>query len=109
MVVHMEIKLVIGVKQIKIKDMKFKVINEENNKIIAMNLDIDEARLVARANNRKYKTDIFTISSQLEKPHRNAEEISKVIKREIKELLTNMINQYPNDASLGAAIRESYK
>ena len=109
MVVHMEIKLVIGVKQIKLKDMKFKVINEENNKIIAMNLDIDEARLVARANNRKYKTDIFTISSQLEKPHRNAEEISKVIKREIKELLTNMINKYPRSSYVHSWTYNHYK
>ena len=105
MVVHMEIKLVIGVKQIKLKDMKFKVINDENNRIIAMNLDIDEARKIARAYNKKHKTDIFTISSQFDLPHRNGEEISEVIKR----LLSDMINQYPNDASLGEEIRRLYK
>ena len=40
MVVHMEIKLVIGVKQIKIKDMKFKVINEETKEVVERNLKV---------------------------------------------------------------------
>ena len=100
MVVHMEIKLVIGVKQIKIKDMKFKVINEENDKIMAMNLDIHEARKIARAHNTEHKSDIFTISSQLEV---NMERLLNV--KSIKW----MIKQYPNDADLGAEIRKLYK
>jgi hypothetical protein len=78
-----------------------------------MNLTIDAARELAKKLNTNNKTDIFTINSQFDAgthefmlgPHRNGEEISEVIKREIKELLTDMINQYPNDASLGAAIR----
>ena len=86
-----------------------------------MNLDIHEARKIARSHNAKQNTDMFTINSQLDKPYRaefissakrvahNGEEISEVIKREIKELLTNMINQYPNDASLGAEIRKYNK
>ena len=102
----MVIKPVTGV---KINTMKFKVINERKNRVVAMNLDIHEARKIARAHNAKQNTDMFTINSQLDKPHRNGEEISEVIKREIKELLTNMINQYPNDASLGAEIRKYNK
>ena len=105
----MEIKLVIGVKQIKIKDMKFKVINEEHNRIVGMNLTIDAARKLAKKLNTNNKTDVFTINSQFDPPHRNGEEISEVIKREIKEFLTKMINKYPNDASLGAEIRKLYK
>ena len=101
--------------------MKFKVINERKNRVVAMNLDIHEARKIARSHNAKQNTDMFTINSQLDKPYRaefissakrvahNGEEISEVIKREIKELLTNMINQYPNDASLGAEIRKYNK
>ena len=95
MVVHMVIKLVIGVKQIKIKTMKFKVINDENNRVIAMNLDIDVARKIARAYNKKHKSDIFTINSQLEV--------------NMERLLNDMIKQYPNDADLGAEIRKLYK
>jgi len=86
--------------------MKFKVVNDENKRAVAMDLTIDVARKIARDYNNKHKTDIFTISSQFDPPHRNGEEISGVIKREIKELLTDMINQHPNDASLGAAIRK---
>ena len=86
--------------------MIFKVINDENKRAVATGLTIDVARKIARSYNSKHKTDIFTISSQFDPPHRNGEEISGVIKREIKELLTDMINQHPNDASLGAAIRK---
>jgi len=86
--------------------MKFKVINEEHNRIVGMNLAIDAARELAKKLNTNNKTDIFTINSQFDPPHRNGEEISEVIKREIKELLTNMIKKHPNDASLGAEIRK---
>jgi len=92
--------------ELKQNTMKFKVINDENKRVVAMNLTIDVAREIAKAYNTKHKTDIFTINSQFDQPYKNGEEISEVIKREIKELLTDMINQYPNDASLGAAIRE---
>tara|TARA_R100001143_G_scaffold62201_2_gene64841 strand:- start:130 stop:405 length:276 start_codon:yes stop_codon:yes gene_type:complete len=91
--------------------MKFKVINERTKEVVGSGLAIHGAREVARKYNVTEKVDYFYIKEQkeLDKPHNNGEEISKVIKREINELLTNMINQYPNDASLGAAIRKSYK
>ena len=99
--------------------MKFKVINDENNRIIAMNLTIDVARKIAKAYNKKNETDIFTINSQADyvarsgknhgSPYKNGEEMSEVIKIEIKQFLAEMIKKHPNDASLGAAIRESYK
>ena len=66
-------------------------------------------KVIARSYNTKHKTDIFMISSQFDPPHRNGEEISEVIKREIKEFLTKMINKYPNDATLGAEIRKYNK
>ena len=115
MVVHTEIKHVNGV------NMKFKVINEEHNRIVGMNLTIDAARELAKKLNTNNKTDIFTINSQLDKPYRaefissakrvahNGEEISEVIKREIKEFLDKMMKKYPNDATLGAEIRKYNK
>ena len=94
MVVHMEIKLVIGVKQIKLKDMKFKVINEKTKEIVERNLTIKEARKVAWNLNTSEKVDYFYIS------------LEKDIKlKDIKYL----INKYPNDADLGAEIRRLYK
>ena len=94
MVVHMEIKLVIGVKQIKLKDMKFKVINEKTKEIVERNLTIKEARKVAWNLNTSNKVDYFYIS------------LEKDIKlKDIKYL----INKYPNDADLGAEIRRLYK
>ena len=91
--------------------MKFKVINERTKEVVGNGLAIHGAREVARKYNITEKVDYFYIQEQkeLDKPHRNGEEISEVIKREIKELLTNMINQYPNDASLGAEIRKYNK
>ena len=94
MVVHMEIKLVIGVKQIKLKDMKFKVINEKTKEIVERNLTIKEARKVAWNLNTSEKVDYYYIS------------LEKDIKlKDIKYL----INKYPNDADLGAEIRRLYK
>jgi hypothetical protein len=84
--------------------MKFKVVNERTKEVVGSGLDIHGARVLKRKYNTTEKVDYFWIQEQ--KPHKNAEEISEVIKREIKELLTNMINQYPNDASLGAEIRK---
>ena len=91
--------------------MKFKVINERTKEVVGSELDIHGARVLKRKYNTTEKVDYFYIQEQkeIDKPHRNGEEISKVIKREIKELLTNMINQYPNDASLGAEIRKYNK
>ena len=103
--------------------MKFKVINERTKEVIGSELDIHGARVLKRKYNTTEKVDYFYIQEQkeLDKPYRaefissakrvahNGEEISEVIKREIKELLTTMINQYPNDASLGAEIRKYNK
>ena len=103
--------------------MKFKVINERTKEIVGSGLAIHGAREVAKKYNETEKVDYFYIKEQkeLDKPYRaefissakrvahNGEEISEVIKREIKELLTNMINQYPNDATLGAEIRKYNK
>ena len=94
MVVHMEIKLVIGVKQIKLKDMKFKVINEETKEIVERNLTIKEARKIAWGLNTSNKVDYFYIS------------LEKGI--ELKDI-KYLINKYPNDADLGAEIRRLYK
>ncbi len=87
--------------------MKFKVINERTKEIVGSGLAICAAREVAKKYNNIEKVDYFYITEQ--KLPKNGEEISKAIKREIKELLTKMINQYPNDASLGAEIRRLYK
>ena len=90
----MAIKLVNGVKQIKQKTMKFKVINEETKEIVERNLTIKEARKVAWSLNTSNKVDYFYIS------------LEKDIKlKDIKYL----INKYPNDADLGAEIRRLYK
>ena len=89
--------------------MIFKVINDENKRAVATDLTIDVARKIARSYNTKHKTDIFMISSQFDPPHRNGEEISEVIKREIKEFLDKMMKKYPNDATLGAEIRKYNK
>ena len=94
--------------ELKLKTMKFKVINDENKRVIAMNLTIDVARKIARAYNKKHETDIFTINSQThwESNPKNGEEISEVIKREIKQFLAEMIKKHPNDTNLGAEIRK---
>ena len=62
MVVHMAIKLVNGIKQIKLKDMKFKVINEKTKETIERNLTIKEARKIAWGLNTSNKVDYFYIS-----------------------------------------------
>ena len=86
-------------------------INDENNRVIATDLTIDVARKIARAYNKKHKSDIFTINSQThwESNPKNGEEVSELIKREIKKFLTEMIKKYPNDGDLGAGIRKLYK
>ena len=84
--------------------MKFKVINERTKEVVGSGLDIHGARILKRKYNTTEKVDYFYIQEQkdINEPHNNGEEISEVIKR----LLNGMINQYPNDASLGAAIRK---
>ena len=94
MVVHMEIKLVIGVKRIKLKDMKFKVINEKTKETIERNLTIKEARKIAWGLNTLNKVDYYYIS------------LEKGI--ELKDI-KYLINKYPNDADLGGEIRKLYK
>ena len=103
--------------------MKFKVINERTKEVVGSGLAIHGAREVARKYNVTEKVDYFYIKEQKEvdKPYRaefissvkrvahNGEEVSSVIKREIKQFLTKLIKKHPNDTSLGAAIRESYK
>ena len=88
MVVHMEIKLVTGV---KINTMKFKVINERTKEVVGSGLAIHGAREVARKYNLTEKVDYFYI-------------------KEEKELdldsLKYLIKKYPNDANLGAEIRK---
>jgi hypothetical protein len=91
--------------------MKFKVINEDSKEVIAVNLDIDIARKIARAYNRTHKADIFMISSQAEEmsyipPHKNGEVITELIDREIRQFITIMTDNYPNDTELGAEIRK---
>ena len=91
--------------------MKFKVINERTKEIVGSGLAIHGAREVAKKYNETEKVDYFYIKEQkeLDKPHRNGEEISEVIKREIKEFLDKMMKKHPNDASLGAEIRKYNK
>ena len=67
--------------ELKQNTMKFKVINDENKRVVAMNLTIDVAREIAKAYNTKHKTDIFTINSQLDQPYKNGEEIDDLVNR----------------------------
>ena len=87
--------------------MKFKVINERTKEVIGSELDIHGARMLKRSLTNK-EVDYFYIQEQrkIDKHPRNAEEISSVIKREIKQFLTKLIKKHPNDASLGAEIRK---
>ena len=91
--------------------MKFKVINERTKEVIGSELDIHGARVLKRKYNITEKVDYFYIQEQrkIDKHPRNAEEISSVIKREIKQFLTKLIKKHPNDASLGAEIRKYNK
>ena len=79
--------------KLKIKDMKFKVINEETKEIVERNLTIQKARKVAWNLNTSNKVDYFYIS------------LEKGI--ELKDI-KYLINKYPNDASLGEEIRRLY-
>lgn len=94
--------------ELKMKRMKFKVINERTKEVIGSELDIHGARVLKRKYNTTEKVDYFYIQEQrkIDKHPRNAEEISSVIKREIKQFLTKLIKKHPNDASLGAEIRK---
>ena len=75
--------------------MKFKVINDKSKEVIESNLTVMQAREMAWSLNKSEDVDHFYVSSKPEEtPHRNGEVV-----------LSDMMNQYPNDASLGAAIR----
>ena len=90
----MAIKLANGVKQIKQKTMKFKVINERTKEVVGNGLAIHGAREVARKYNTTEKVDYFYISEEKELD---------------LDSLKYLINKHPNDADLGAEIRKLYK
>ena len=89
MVVHMEMKHVNLV-----KDMKFKVINERTKEVVGSGLAIHGAREVARKYNINEKVDYFCVQEE---------------KRLDLNSLEFLINKYPNDTDLGNAIRKQYK
>lgn len=85
--------------------MKFKVIKEKTGEVVAKDLTIREARELAWGVDGDDKAEHYISTQREETPHRNGEVVSNVVNREINKLLTRMMDQYPNDASLGAAIR----
>jgi len=89
MVVHMEMKHVNLV-----KDMKFKVINERTKEVVGSGLAICAAREVARKHNINEKVDYFYIQEE---------------KKLDLDSLEYLIKKYPNDADLGGAIRKLFK
>ena len=91
MEVLMEIKRVTGV---KIKNMKFKVINERTKEVVGSGLAIHGAREVAKKYNITEKVDYFYIQEE---------------KKLDLDSLEYLIKKYPNDADLGNAIRKQYK
>ena len=83
--------------------MKFKVINERTKEIVGSELDIHGARVLKRKYNTTEKVDYFYIQEQrkIDKPHRNGEEISAVIKRLLnlklpKEITKDKVQQLEN-------------
>jgi len=86
--------------------MKFRVINEKTKEVIAKDLTIREARELAWGVDGDDKADHYISTQREEQPHRNGEVVSDVVDREINKLLTRMMDQYPNDATLGAEIRK---
>lgn len=106
MVVHLEIKLVNG---IKIYNMKFKVINDNTGEVIKSNLTIYEARKISRELNA-LEVDYFYITcnqkEEVKDNIRNGEVVTELIDREIRQFITIMTNNYPNDTDLGAEIRK---
>jgi len=91
MEVLMEIKRVTGV---KIKNMKFKVINERTKEVVGSGLAIHGAREVAKKYNITEKVDYFYVQEE---------------KKLDLDSLEYLIKKYPNDADLGNAIRKQYK
>lgn len=95
--------------------MKFKVINDSTKKVAKSNLTIHEARKIAHDLN-KLEVDYFYITcNQKDKEDwvgvgggniRNGEVVTELVEREIRQFITIMTNNYPNDADLGAEIRK---
>ena len=86
--------------------MKFRVIKEKTGEVIAEDLTIREARELAWGVDGDDKADHYISTQREEQPHRNGEVVSDVVDREIKSLLNRMMDQYPNDATLGSEIRK---
>ena len=74
--------------------MKFKVINERTKEVVGSGLVICAAREVARKHNINEKVDYFYIQEE---------------KKLDLDSLEYLIKKYPNDATLGGAIRKQYK
>jgi len=89
MVVHMEMKHVNLV-----KDMKFKVINERTKEVVGSGLAICAAREVAKKYNINEKVDYFYIQEE---------------KKLDLDSLEYLIKKYPNDADLGGAVKKLFK
>ena len=100
--------------------MKFKVINNSTKKVAKSNLTIHEARKIAYDLN-KLEVDYFYITCNNIKISnvseedwigvgggniRNGEVVTELIEREIRQFITIMTNNYPNDTELGAEIRK---
>ena len=92
--------------------MKFKVINDNTGEVIKSNLTIYEARKISRELNA-LEVDYFYITcnqkEEVKDNVRNGEVVTELVDREIKQFITKMINEYPNDTNLGAAIRKYIK
>jgi len=80
--------------ELKIKRMKFKVVNERTKEVVGSGLAIHGARELAKKYNITEKVDYFYISEEKELD---------------LDSLKYLINKHPNDASLGAEIRKLYK
>jgi len=91
MEVLMEIKRVTGV---KIKNMKFKVINERTKEVVGSGLAIHGAREVAKKYNITEKVDYFYVQEE---------------KKLDLDSLEYLIKKYPNDADLGSAVKKLFK
>jgi len=74
--------------------MKFKVINERTKEVVGSGLVICAAREVAKKHNINEKVDYFYIQEE---------------KKLDLDSLEYLIKKYPNDATLGGAIRKQYK
>ena len=94
---------------INIFRMKFKVINDNTGEVIKSNLTIYEARKISRELNA-LEVDYFYITcnqkEEVKDNVRNGEVVTELIDREIRQFITIMTDNYPNDTDLGAEIRK---